>query len=119
MKMKRLLKTVTLISIVLLYSSVYAITHQQYKENHEARIEDMCEDDYECALTQLYGLNKVIDIIMYAQQMGGKTSEEGKFLDELLDRHYIADYDTFDFMSVHIDFEEYLEGDSYVFYRDN
>jgi hypothetical protein len=110
---------IVIFSIVLLYSSGYAMSWQQYQKAHEDRIETMCEGDYECALTQLYGLHKVIDIVMYAQQMGGKTSEEGKFLDELMDRHYIKDFDTFDFVSIHIDFEEYLEGDNYVFYRDN
>jgi hypothetical protein len=118
----------SIISIAFSVSICSAMTLQEYMTKHETGIEAMCEykwvkvkdhvekdlyglmafpGHYECGLTQFYALNRVVDIVLSLQQ--GSDEEGSNFFDELLDRHHVVGLDTYDFVAIHIDWEEYME----------
>lgn len=122
--MKKLLKTVTLISLVLFSTNIFAMTIQEFVEESEAAIKTRCDasyekiqkftkgnplaqrlfgiSKYECPVTQLYALRKVVDAIIYTNEA------DYKILLDIMDKHFYEDYQTYDFVAVHLEWEEYL-----------
>lgn len=117
---------VLLSSIVLLSTSAYAITSRAFLYEHENKIVEICKgfedrvqdqrnspfsswlalpSRYECPITSFYGLHKVIEIITTID----KNSPDYKVLNDLLIKHYMENHDTYDFITIHLEFEKYLE----------
>jgi len=97
---------------------------------HEDRIQKMCEDrtqevfgdglsgmnnpfrsffklsgKFECGLTQFHALHKVIDLLLTID----RSSEDWKVFAKIMDENIIDDYETFDFMNIHLEYLAYLE----------
>ena len=118
---------IILSSIILLSTSAYALTSTEFLHKQEDNIVKMCEDleakrqavskdnpfvflfrrpgHYECGITGFYALHQVIKIILSVE----KDTDDYKFLNKLLTKYYIEDYETYNFMYIHLDFERYLE----------
>ena len=118
---------IILSSIVLLSTSSYALTSTEFLYAQEDLIIDMCEDfeakkqniirdnpfvslfklpaHYECSLTSFYALHKVTRLILLVK----RGTDDHRFLSKLLTEYYIEEYDTYDFIAIHLEFEEYLE----------
>jgi len=105
---------VVCIIVLLMSANVYAITRQEFLDVHQDNLINACEDGYgemgigilyDCILEEFYGLHNV----MYLIDTLDKDSEDWKKLMELLEEYDWGDYDTFDFMAVHLEFEIYLE----------
>ncbi len=101
-------------SIVLLSNSVYAETQQEYIDRHQDNLIILCEDGYgemadylvyQCIMTEFYGLHNVVNIILTMKRAG----EDWDFLIGLFTEYKWPAYDTYDFMAIHLYFEEYLE----------
>ena len=114
---------IILSSIILLSTSSYALTSMEFLLAQEDIIVELCEDfearrevtnenspfmhfsRYECGLTLFYALRKVTRLILTIE----KDTDDYRFLSELLVAYYIEKYDTYNFIAIHLDFEEYLE----------
>lgn len=113
MKIKKLLKTAMCISIVLLCSNVYATTPDQFKELHQDRIVKACiesweedtADRYGCMLNEFHALHRVMDYLFAVD----RKSDDWKVLIGLFKVYKWPEHETFDFLSIHIEFEEYLK----------
>ncbi len=113
-------------SIILLATNVYAMTKTEFLHEHEAAIVELCEDfeaervasrdnplarfmmipgRYECGLTSLYGLHKV----MMFMEIVDRDSNDWEVLMELMKTNLIKEYETYDFIAIHLEFETYLE----------
>jgi hypothetical protein len=98
--------------------------HEWYEDQLD-KIVEMCESDweiskdesevlsrfrmphkthYECGLHQFYALHKVLDIMVSLEE----GSEDLKVFKELEDRYYDEEFDTYDYKSIHLEFEEYM-----------
>jgi len=113
--MKKII-TIIISIILLMASTVYAETAISFRDEHYNKLIILCEDGYrdkstselyECILNEFYGLNKVIDYLVETE----RDTEDWNVLMELFYEHSWWDsYETYDFMAIHLDFEEYLEG---------
>ena len=127
MRMRKLLKT-AIVSIVLLSTSAYAMTREEFMNMHEAKIIERCESEnakydgfrenpmmaamlqlpwrYECGLVQFYALRKnvqhQIDI--------GNDADAWEVFKSAMDENYIEEFDTYDFEAANLAYEEWLEG---------
>jgi len=125
MKTKKLLKAVTLISILLFSSMCFAITAGEFIEIHQDRIIEQCEAEdekfapmrnspigafmrfpniYECILPQFYAIRKNVD-----HQLNTEDPDDWKKFTEIMEANYNEVYDTWDFVAVNLEFEAYLE----------
>lgn len=99
--------------VLLLCSNIYAMTLDQFKEAHQTGIVKACIESWEegtasrygCMLNEFHALHKVMD---YLITVDGK-SDDWKVLMGLFKVHIWPEYKTFDFLSIHIEFEEYLK----------
>ena len=80
------------------------------RENIENRIIKACEASYTergellyCILSELYALNKVMDIVAEY-----KDTEHRSELEKLWRVHYYEEFKTWDFVSIDMDFRKYL-----------
>ena len=106
-------------------SNVYAMSAEDFLYTHEWRIQDMCEAQqinadspfrgflqfpgrFECGLTQFHALHKVIDLLLTID----RSSEDWKVFTKIMDENIIDDYETFDFMNIHLEYLAYLEAKS-------
>lgn len=117
---------IILSSIILLSTSAYAITRQEFLYQQENNIIKLCEDaelllqkqravpfahylglpaHYECGITGFYALRKVVELITTVD----RGSDDYKVLGDLMEKNYIEEYETYDFIVIHLDFERYLE----------
>ena len=117
---------IILSSIILLSTSVNAMTSQKFLYKHEDIIVKMCEDSevrlqavrnsmfgnlfripnhYECGLTSFYALHKVIEIMITID----RSSDDYEVFDVLMIKHYIEEYKTYNFIAIHLEFEKYLK----------
>ena len=112
---------IILSSIILLSTNSYAITKKEFLHTQEDNIIKLCEDfndkrqatlknnpfagRYECGLTAFYALHKVMEIITTTE----RGSDDREFLEELMVKYYIDEYETYNFIYIHLDFERYLE----------
>ena len=105
---------VIIISMLLMSTGVYATTPHEFIEVQQNNIILLCEDGYagmpnnllyECMLTEFYGLHKVVNLLI-DMDFG---SEDGKFLNNLMIEYEWKDFETFDFMAIHLDYEIYLK----------
>ena len=123
--MKKLLKT-AIVSLILLTSSAYAITREEFVDMHDARIIERCEDEnitwdhyrrnemairmlriprrYECGLVQLYALRKNAQ-----HQIDINDEDAWKVFSGIMEENYIEEFDTYDFEAVNIAYEKWLE----------
>lgn len=83
-------------------------------ETDEARLIRACEDYYSegseriwCILSEFYAFRKVLDIILIHKDNEG--SELYEVMSNLLNQWYLPEYGTFDFMQIHLDYEDYKE----------
>ena len=125
--LKALKNFLVICSIVLLSTSAYSMTRQEFIDKHEAAIIEKCEDarpdmdsDYndmlrrffrvpgrfECPLTNLYAMHKVMELM----ETLDRRSEGWPIFVELMETSVIKEYDTFDFIAIHQGYEAYLEG---------
>ena len=122
--MKKLLRIATL--VVLLTSSAYAMTRGEFIDMHEARIIEHCEDEnvvwdrfrnnemaahmlqipwrYECGLVQFFALRKNVQ-----HQIDINDEDTWEVFSSIMEENYIEEFDTYDFMSVNIAYEKWLE----------
>jgi hypothetical protein len=115
MKMKKLLKTVTLISIFLMLSTnLFAESGQELIEKHEKIIIEFCDSAYSeygnsavysCILSELYGFNRTMRYLFEVQN----NPQDRAILNDLFEAHFQADIGTWDFMAIHLEFEAYLK----------
>ena len=108
-------------SIVLFSSSVSALSKREWIAHQERQIKLMCDDGYtgayenlpyffrqdhpgkyECPISSLFGLKK----ILYLLEAVDKDSMEWLILQEMMDKYYIKEFDTFDFKAVHQNYED-------------
>ena len=114
-----------IISMVLLSSSAYAMSADDFLRIHETRLQELCEDNqinaseldnpfrnlfdlpgrFECGLTQYYALHKVIDLLVTID----RESEDWKVFYKIMNENFIEEYETFDFMNIHLEYLAYLE----------
>jgi len=103
-----------IISVMLISTSVYAMTKEEFVEIQQNNIIVLCDDAYgelpsnllyECMLTEFYGLYKVVHLLATADF----NSEDGKFLNNLMKEYEWKDFETFDFMAIHLEYEIYLK----------
>jgi len=99
-------------SIILLSTSAHAVSRGEYISYHEDRMITLCEDmfgdrdgTYGCLITEYYAIRKVSKILITIRQSG----DDWDFLVDLFTEHKWPEYGTYDFMAIHLDFEEYLE----------
>jgi len=113
-------------SIILLSTSSYAVTREEFQHQQEDNIVKFCEDfevtrqanrnsifttlfripsHYECGLTAFYALHKV----MYIMDTMDRTSKEAADFEKLLYKYYIEEYDTYNYIAIHLEYEKYLE----------
>jgi len=99
-------------SIILLSTSVHAESREEFISRNEDRMITLCEDIYGdsgavygCLMTEYYAMRKVTLILITMQQSG----DDWDFLISLFEEHKWPEYDTYDFMAIHLSFEEYLE----------
>jgi hypothetical protein len=104
---------VLLSSIILLSTSVHAASREEYISYHEDRMIDLCCDIYGdrdgvygCLITEYFAIRKVSEILTTMRPPG----EDWDILSGLFIENYWPEYDTYDFMVIHLEFEEYLEG---------
>jgi len=115
MKMKKLLKTVTLISVFLLFSiNAYAESAEKFIERQENIIEEFCSSNYSdfgtsmvysCILSELYGFNRVMRYLSEAQN----NPQDWAVLNNLFEAHFQKDLGTWDYVVIHLEFEAYLK----------
>ena len=113
MVMFQVLKSCLLIcSIILLTTNTHAVSRGEYINHHEDRMITLCEDiygeggaTYGCLMTEYYAIRKVSAILITIR----KSGEDWDFLVDLFAEHKWPEYDTYDFMAIHLDFENYLE----------
>ena len=112
--MLRVLKYFLIVCMVVcsISTSAYAVSRESYIAQHEDRMVILCEDiygeggaTYGCLMTEYYAIRKVAEIIVTMQRSG----DDWEFLVDLFTEHKWPEYDTYDFMAIHLDFEEYLE----------
>lgn len=103
---------VLLSSIILLSTIVHAASREEYIRQHEDRMIDLCWDiygardgTYGCLITEYYAIRKVAEILTTMRPPG----EDWDILNDLFTENYWPEYDTYDFMVIHLDFEEYIE----------
>ena len=117
-----------LLGCLLILSSISicdAMTRDQWLSHHEEKIQEMCDATYvpspfegnvfsrpgmfpgewECELISLYGMHKVLDIMMYT----ARSTEDWAAFEALMEKHYLEDFDTFNFKGIHQGYESYLE----------
>ncbi len=99
-------------SIILLSTSAHAVSREEYISHHENSMITLCGDiygdrdgTYGCLITEYYAIRKVSEIIVTMQRSG----DDWEFLVDLFTEHKWPEYETYDFMAIHLDFEEYLE----------
>ena len=98
-----------MLAIVIVLSLVFS-SHSATIEEHENRIINLCveafpnETDlrYYCILAELYAMKKVLDI-----EDSPKTPQENKKLLELFKRHYIEKHQTYDFIDIQKEYNEW------------
>jgi len=102
------------ISVLLISTSAYAISPEEFIEIQENNIIALCEDGYEgfgnnllyeCIVTEFYGLKKVVMLLLTLD----RQSEDWVVLTGLFDEYAWKDFNTYDFMAIHLEFENYLE----------
>ena len=105
---------IILSSIILLSNSVYATSPENFITVHQDSLIYLCEDGYgemgtailfECMITEFYGLHQVTNILMVIERSG----KDWDFFVSLFEKYKRALHGTYDFMAIHLDFEEYLE----------
>jgi hypothetical protein len=101
------------------------MTIQEFVEESEAAIKTRCDasyekiqkftkgnplaqrlfgiSKYECHITQLYALKKVVGFIINTDE------NDYQVLLDIMDKHFYEDSQTYDFVAVHREWEEYLE----------
>jgi len=119
-----------LLSCLLILSSIlsaHAMTRQEFIDKHEAAIIELCENfeikrmanrdnpfaafmmipaRYECGITSFYALHKVMELM----ETLDRTSEDWLVFVDLINANIIEEYDTYNFITIHLEFEAYLEG---------
>jgi hypothetical protein len=129
MKMKKLLKTATFISIVLFSSVCLASPADDYITDNDTKIIELCEfkdekiaplrdtlpvslmafpSRYTCPLIQFYALRKNVE---FQLELDRSSNDWGVFI-EIMDKYYYEVFDTYDFMEINLEFEDYLEGEN-------
>jgi hypothetical protein len=103
---------VLLSSIIILSTSVHAVSREEYISHHENSMITLCEDIYGdrdgvygCLITEYYAIRKVSGILITMRRSG----DDWDFLVDLFTENSWPEYETFDFMVIHLGFEEYLE----------
>ena len=112
--MLKILLTV-LVSMILVFTNVHATSRLEFLRQHENSLVKVCESIYSehqtaslygCMLSEFYGLHKVLNILI----MLDRNSEDWKVFRDIMQKYHLPDFETYDFMAVHLDFTEYLEG---------
>lgn len=117
--MKKFLKMamssiVVLLLLVSTVNSAEVISEEQFREQHRNQIIKFCEygylnkdksELYYCILAEFYALEKVID---HVQEISRESEDWNAFV-EILEANYYMQFQTYDFMAVDLDFEEYLQ----------
>jgi hypothetical protein len=114
-----LFKITTLVSIVilLLSTSAYAVNKHDWISAQQNNIVDACKDGHEdifedvfwtaseCALVEFHALHNVIKFI---DSLDRKSKDYAVF-SKIMQKHILEEFNTFDFMAAHLEFEKYLE----------
>jgi len=105
---------VVIIGVILISTSGYTMTTRGFIAEQQDNLTALCEDGYgqtlpsllyECMLTEFYGLNRVIRLLAKVD----RESDDWTALVDLLEEYRWEDYNTYDFMAIHLEFEKYLE----------
>jgi len=114
-------------SIILLYSNVYSMSPREYIGINEDRTIERCESEqekynfmksfapnmgsawfpniYECVLPQFYALRKNVEY-----QMGTpRGTDDWDMYMRLYEKYSLEKFQTYDFVSIHLEMEAYLE----------
>lgn len=107
--MFKMIVSIIIVLVLSIVAPVYA-----YADETENKLIKACEDYYSensertwCIISEIYAYKKVITIIISIKN--DEDSERQEVMSILLNQWYIPEYDTFDFMQIHLDYENYKE----------